>query len=94
MQRPWVQRVAAAAPHPALSCASACRCGPCKLLQGQLDKTAAKLGQGAVRVLKVDVEENSELASRLKCSKLPTSFFIGPNGTKPAVRVQVRLLML
>lgn len=51
------------------------RCGPCKLLAPQLDIAAEHFGEKC-RFLKVDADEESEVADTLKISAMPTVLFI------------------
>lgn len=60
-------------------------CGPCLLLAQELDKVAEDVGD-AVSILKLDVDENPELASQLQIAGLPTMIFIGTDDSKPALR--------
>ena len=51
------------------------RCGPCQLMAPQLEKAAAHFGDRC-RFLKVDSDEEPEVASILKINGLPTILFI------------------
>ncbi|KAG1659832.1 hypothetical protein FOA52_003775 [Chlamydomonas sp. UWO 241] len=62
-------------------------CGPCLLLATELEKVAETLGD-KVKVLKVDVDANPELASSLKIEGLPTIVFIPQENGKPALRTE------
>lgn len=46
-------------------------CGPCKLLKPNLEKIAAEFG-GKIKVVKVDVDASSDLASRFGVNRYPT----------------------
>ncbi|KAK9839620.1 hypothetical protein WJX81_001395 [Elliptochloris bilobata] len=62
-------------------------CGPCVLLAKELESVAEELGE-AVRVVKVDVDEEQALASHLQIQGLPTLVFIGMDKEKPALRLE------
>jgi thioredoxin len=62
-------------------------CGPCLLLAQELEKVAKELGDG-VQILKLDVDQNQELSSKLQIQGLPTMIFIGTNDSKPALRTE------
>lgn len=62
-------------------------CGPCVLLAEELKKIAEEY-EGKVKVLKVDVDENQDLASMLKIQGLPTMVFIPKENGKPALRTE------
>ena len=62
-------------------------CGPCLLLAKELEKVADDLGE-KVDILKLDVEENPDLAARLQIQGLPTMLFIGMDPQKPALRTE------
>jgi thioredoxin len=62
-------------------------CGPCLLLAKELEKVADDLGD-KVDILKLDVEENPDLAARLQIQGLPTMLFIGMDPQKPALRTE------
>jgi len=46
-------------------------CGPCKVQSPILKEVAAELGD-RVRVIKIDVEQNNELANRFNIQSVPT----------------------
>ena len=46
-------------------------CGPCKMMQPILQQVHAQLGD-KVRVIKIDVDKNQQLASELNVSSVPT----------------------
>jgi len=62
-------------------------CGPCVLLAKELEQVAEQLGD-AVRILKVDTDENPTLSSQLQIQGLPTMVFVGTDNTKPALRTE------
>lgn len=62
-------------------------CGPCLLLAKELETVAAELGD-AVRIVKVDVDANDELAGALQIQGLPTLVFVGMDNDKPALRTE------
>jgi len=53
-------------------------CGPCKLLGPALEK-AVKEARGAVRLVKIDVDKNQELAGQMRIQSIPAvyAFFQG-----------------
>jgi len=53
-------------------------CGPCKQLGPALE-SAVKAAQGAVRMVKINVDENQQLAAQLRIQSIPTvyAFFQG-----------------
>ena len=46
-------------------------CGPCKMMQPILQQVHAQLGD-KVRIIKIDVDRNQQLASELNVSSVPT----------------------
>ena len=54
-------------------------CGPCKMIAPALEEIATEL-QGRVKVAKVNVDEESDLAQRYQIQSLPTLLFFH-NGT-------------
>ncbi|MBS0281408.1 MAG: thioredoxin [Proteobacteria bacterium] len=48
-------------------------CGPCKQLGPMLEKAVADAG-GAVRMVKVNIDENPEIAQQLRIQSIPTVF--------------------
>ena len=46
-------------------------CGPCKMMQPILQQVHAQLGN-KVRIIKIDVDKNQQLASELNVSSVPT----------------------
>ncbi|MEQ8357519.1 MAG: thioredoxin [Kiloniellaceae bacterium] len=53
-------------------------CGPCKQLGPQLE-AAVKAARGAVRMVKINIDENQQLAAQLRIQSIPTvyAFFQG-----------------
>ena len=53
-------------------------CGPCKQL-GPLLEQAVKAARGAVRLVKIDIDQNQELAMQLRVQSVPAvyAFFLG-----------------
>lgn len=62
-------------------------CGPCLLLAQELEKVANDLGDD-IQILKLDVDQNNELSTRLQIQGLPTMIFIGTDNNKPALRTE------
>jgi thioredoxin 1 len=54
-------------------------CGPCKTLSPILEELETKYG-GKLRVYKVDIDEEPELASLFEVQSVPTLFFIPLQG--------------
>ena len=48
-------------------------CGPCKQLGPQLEK-AVRDAKGAVRMVKIDVDKNKELAAQMRIQSIPTVY--------------------
>lgn len=46
-------------------------CGPCKMMQPILEQVSQQLGD-QVRIVKIDVDKNQQLASQLNVSSVPT----------------------
>jgi thioredoxin 1 len=46
-------------------------CGPCKMMPPILDQVHNQLGE-QVRIIKIDVDKNQQLASQLNVSSVPT----------------------
>ena len=46
-------------------------CGPCKMMQPILEQVSQQLGD-QVRIVKIDVDRNQQLASQLQVSSVPT----------------------
>jgi thioredoxin 1 len=52
-------------------------CGPCRMVGPELDKLAARVGDGA-KFVKVNIDENQELAVRYGVMSIPTiAKFVG-----------------
>jgi len=49
-------------------------CGPCKMLAPTIEELAEDY-EGRVKVCKVDVDENQDLAMRFRVMSIPTVFF-------------------
>ena len=62
-------------------------CGPCVLLASELEKVKAELGD-AVRIVKVDTDEEADLSTQLQIQGLPTLVFVGTDTEKPALRTE------
>ncbi|GLJ29163.1 hypothetical protein SUGI_0575000 [Cryptomeria japonica] len=62
-------------------------CGPCALLAQQLELLAVEYGD-SVTIVKIDTDEEYELASQLQIRGLPTVIFISPDHKKNAVRIE------
>ena len=58
-------------------------CGPCVLMSAELEK----LGE-AVRCIKVDTDEETELATQLGIEGLPTIVFVSKDASSPALRTE------
>ena len=54
-------------------------CGPCQTLAPMLKRLADEY-EGRVKVLKVDVDKNQELAMAARIMSIPTLFFITKDG--------------
>ena len=48
-------------------------CGPCKQLGPELEKIVTESG-GAVKLVKVDIDENPEIAKQLRVQSIPAIF--------------------
>ena len=59
-------------------------CGPCKMIAPVLDQIAQEHGN-QVRVVKVDVDENQELATRYNVRNIPTLLFFKGGEVKDQV---------
>lgn len=46
-------------------------CGPCKMMQPILEQVSQQLGD-EVRIVKIDVDKNQQLAAQLQVSSVPT----------------------
>jgi len=56
-------------------------CGPCKVQSPILKEVAAELGD-RVRVIKIDVDQNQEVASRFHVQSVPTLMIFKSGETK------------
>jgi thioredoxin 1 len=59
-------------------------CGPCRQLQPQLE--LLQLEHPALKVLKVDITEESELAQHFRIASVPTTFFFSPGVNENEMR--------
>ena len=55
------------------------------LIASELEKVKTELGD-AVRIVKVDTDEEDELSTQLNIQGLPTLVFVGTDTAKPARR--------
>lgn len=62
-------------------------CGPCILLSQELEQLAVEYGE-AVKFLKVDTDEEFELATEMKIQGLPTLIFVSKDAEKNAIRTE------
>jgi len=62
-------------------------CGPCLLLTQELEKVHEQLGD-MVRIISIDTDKETELASQLQIQGLPTIVFVGLDKSKPALRTE------
>ena len=62
--------------------------GPCVLMSAELEKVQKELGADKVRCIKVDTDEETELASQLAIEGLPTLVFVSKNAASPALRTE------
>jgi len=62
-------------------------CGPCVMLSKVLDQLAAELGE-SVQFVKVDTDEEAELASYFQIQGLPTLMFIGADKGGKVLRAE------
>lgn len=58
-------------PHPVVVDFHALWCGPCKVQSPILKEIAGELGD-KVRVIKIDIDQNQELANRYQIRSVPT----------------------
>ena len=59
-------------------------CGPCKMIAPILDEIATEKS-GAVKIAKVDVDNNQELSSRFQIRAIPTLLFFKDGEVKEQV---------
>ena len=52
-------------------------CGPCKQLAPTLEKLATDMTEG-LKVVKINIDENQDLAARLNVRSIPTMFLFDP----------------
>ena len=62
-------------------------CGPCVLMSSELEKVQEQLGD-KVQCVKVDTDEESDLATQLQIQGLPTPVFVSTDSSKPALRTE------
>jgi thioredoxin len=62
-------------------------CGPCILLAQELEMLAVEYGD-RVRFLKVDTDEEHELATQMEIRGLPTMVFVSKDTEKLAIRTE------
>lgn len=62
-------------------------CGPCILLAQELEQLAVEYGD-RVRFLKIDTDEEHELANQMQIRGLPTMVFVSPDTEKLAIRTE------
>jgi len=62
-------------------------CGPCVLLQKELEQVAETMGDKVV-ILKIDCDENESISNALQIQGLPTLIFVGMDPSKPALRTE------
>ena len=59
-------------------------CGPCKMLSPVLDEIAGELGE-TVKIAKVNVDDNQELAARFGVRAIPTLLFFKDGEVKDKI---------
>src|SRR6187401_216459 len=71
-------------------------CGPCKLVAPEMEKLAAKY-EGAIDIVKVDVDANPGLSRAFNIMSIPTIAFFAPGkqpmgvvGFRPAEQLEVQ----
>lgn len=57
-------------------------------MSAELEKVQKELGADKVRCIKVDTDEETELASQLAIEGLPTLVFVSKNAASPALRTE------
>jgi thioredoxin len=62
-------------------------CGPCVLLAKELEQVAEELGD-AIKIIKIDCDQNEAISSALQIQGLPTLIFVGMDPQKPALRTE------
>lgn len=62
-------------------------CGPCVVLAQELEQLAVEYGED-IRFLKVDTDEEHELASQMEIRGLPTMVFVSKDVDKLAIRTE------
>jgi thioredoxin len=66
----WFQAEVINRPEPVLVKCGASWCGPCRMLEGELDKFASQT-DGRVAVVRVDVDKHPNLAQHYRVSSIP-----------------------
>ena len=59
-------------------------CGPCKMLSSVMDELSKEL-DGKAKFIKIDVDENPELADELKIMSIPTTMVFKNGENKKAI---------
>nr|ABK92821.1 unknown [Populus trichocarpa] len=62
-------------------------CGPCVLMAQELEMLAVEY-ESNVMIVKVDTDDEYELAQDMQVRGLPTLFFISPDANKDAIRTE------
>ena len=70
------------APRPVVVDFWAAWCGPCRMVAPEIERLAAKY-DGAVDVVKVDVDANPEVSAALGIQSIPTIAFFPGGGQQP-----------
>ena len=58
-------------PNPVLVDFTAAWCGPCQTMAPELKKLASELGE-KLKIIKIDIDKNQELAGKLQVRSVPT----------------------
>lgn len=70
------------APRPVVVDFWAAWCGPCRMVAPEMERLAAKY-EGAVDIVKVDVDANPEISGMLGIQSIPTIAFFPGGGKQP-----------